>query len=254
MTKATLSQDWLENRAQSREYPSTTNEFDRDLEYHYIRKSILNGNSVCPFNDSMERVLEVAYSSGYWMMEMATDFPQTQFYGIDLESNAPDLVYPRNCFFGQGNYLKGLPYQDNFFDMIRLDMVHLRTHSTFDQILFLLTEVFRVTKKGGYIEFWDSDYSNPLLEKLMKIRVGNDLKIIDELLTERGFVNVTKKKVAIPLGKGSMVGEFSLAVIKSFIESIDARTREEDDLLYLIEECEKYDSHINVFAGFGQKL
>lgn len=138
--------------------------------------------------------------------------------------------------------------------MVRLDMMHLRSLSTLDQILFLLSEVFRVTKKGGYIEFWDSDYnSSPLLEKLMKIRVGNDLKI-DELLTERGFVNVTKKKVAIPLGKGSMVGEFTTAIMKSFIESMDARTREEDDLLYLIEECEKYDSQINVFSGFGQKL
>jgi hypothetical protein len=115
--------------------------------------------------------------------------------------------------------------------------------------------VFRVTKKGGYVEFLEPDYnSSPLLGKLMKCRAGNDVKI-DELLADRGFVNITKKMVAIPLGKGSMVGEFSLAAIKSFIETIDARTRDEDELLYLIEkECEKYDSHINVFAGFGQKL
>ncbi|CAB4486416.1 uncharacterized protein OCT59_022518 [Rhizophagus irregularis] len=250
MTRATLSQDWLGNRAQSGEYLPTANDVDRDLLYHYVRKSILNGNFSCPVDKSMERVLEIAYSSGYWMMEMATDFPNTQFFGIDLESSAPDLVYPRNCFFGQGDYLKGLPYQDNFFDMVRLDMMHLRSLSTLDPILFLLSEVFRVTKKGGYIEFWDSDYnSSPLLERLTGIRVGNDH--IEKLLTEQGFVNVTQKNVAIPLGKGSTVGEFTVDIIKSFIASIDAR---EDDLLYLIEECEKYDSRINVFSGFGQKL
>jgi len=242
MTKATLSAEWADNRAQSGEYFSSTNELDQELDYHYIRKITLNKNFSCPFDDSMEVVLEIAHSSGYWLMEMATDFPKTKFYGIDFESNAPDMVYPRNCFFGQGNYLEGLPYQDDFFDMIRLDMVHLRSLSSRDQILLLLSEVYRVTKKGGYIEFWDSDC--PLLEKLLKTRLG-DFKI-DDLLSQRGFVNLTKKKVAIPLGKGSMVGE----LIKSFIYS----TREKDDLIYLIEECEKYDSHINVFSGYGQKL
>ncbi|GBC06634.1 hypothetical protein RclHR1_00070001 [Rhizophagus clarus] len=201
----------------------------------------------------MKNVLEIAYSSGFWMMEMATDFPKIQFYGIDLESSAPDLVYPKNCFFGQGDYLKGLPYQSNFFDMVRLDMAHLRSLSTLDQILLLLSEVFRVTKKGGYVEFLELDYNSPLLRKLMKFPVGDSPKI-DELLAERGFVNITNKKVAIPLRKGSMVGEFSLAAIKSFVETIGS---EEDynDLLHIVEEeSEKYDSHINVFAGFCQKL
>jgi SAM-dependent methyltransferase len=250
MTKATLTADWLDNRAQNGEYLSTDNDVDRDYLYHYICKSILNGNFSCPLDNSMENVLQIAYSSGYWMMEMATDFPKTKFYGIDLESNAPDLVYPKNCIFGQGDYLKGLPYQDNFFDMVRLDMIHLRSLATPEQVSSLLSEVFRVVKKGGYVEFLQPEYSSPeysgpLLKKLIQICVGNDLKI-DELLIDSGFVNVTNTKVAIPLGNGSMVGEFSLAAIKSFID---------EDGLYLVEkESENDDSHINIFSGFGQKL
>jgi len=265
MTRATLSADLLDNRAQGSEYLSTDKEVDRDLLLHYMYKSTLNGNFSCPFDNTMEKCLEIGYSSGYWMMEMATDFPKCQFHGIDIEPRAPDLVYPKNCFFGQGNYLKGLPYEDGTFNVVHFKS--LSTIGTTDQILFLLSEAFRVTKKGGFVEFLEPDYNpghlSPLLGKLMKIYVSDRVidRKIDDMLTEVGFTNVSNNKVAIPLGRGNMVGEFSLAVLKLFIETVDTRTksklnlRDEDDLLYLIEkECEQYNSHINIFSGFGQKF
>src|SRR5437762_2471839 len=50
------------------------------------------------------------------------EFPNCQFHGIDVEPNVPDLVYPKNCFFEQGDYLKKLPYQSNTFDVVRLTL------------------------------------------------------------------------------------------------------------------------------------
>jgi len=260
MTRVTVSADWLDNHAQ---YPSSEDEVeDRELLLHYIYKSTLNGNFSCPFDNSMKKCLDIGYSSGYWMMEMATDFPECQFFGIDIEPSSPDLVHPKNCFFGKGDYLKGLPYQSNMFDVVYIRS--LSTLGTPDQILHLISEVSRVTKTGGYIEFLELDPNSgslrgPLLEKLMKIYVGNraiDRQIVD-ILTDFGLVNIKNNKIPIPLSKGSMVGE----LLKLFVETVDARTKSkmnlgaEDDLLYLVEkECEEHQSYINIISGFAQKL
>src|SRR6266496_1362049 len=85
------------------------------------------------------------------------DFSDCEFYGIDIEPNVPDQVYPRNCFFGQGDYLKGLPYENCTFDMVHLSMSTLGGNA--DQISFLLSEAYRVTKKGGLIEFLEPDHN-----------------------------------------------------------------------------------------------
>uniref|UniRef100_A0A1D1XJ36 Demethylmenaquinone methyltransferase n=1 Tax=Anthurium amnicola TaxID=1678845 RepID=A0A1D1XJ36_9ARAE len=264
-TKTNLSADWADNRIQENEHISDN--VDRDLLLHYIYKSILNGNHSCPFDNSMEKCLDIGYSSGYWMMEMATDFPNCQFYGIDIDPNVPELVYPKNCFFGQGDYLKALPYEDNSFDVVHLRSLSTLGNST--QISFLLSEVYRVTKKGGYVQYEffgpNSDpLLSPILGKLMKIYSNNTMFNckMDRMLVESGFVNVTDNKVvSLPLVRGSMVGEFSLAALKNFIETMDVRTKskldlrgDEDNLQYLLErECKQYNVYINVFSGYGQK-
>ena len=52
---------------------------------------------------------------GYW--KMATEFPQTDFYGIDFCALYPSAIKPSNTFFSKVNVLdrKGLPFPDGYF-------------------------------------------------------------------------------------------------------------------------------------------
>ncbi|RIA96199.1 hypothetical protein C1645_755389 [Glomus cerebriforme] len=249
--------------------PSDNNDIiDRDLLYHYIFKSVLRGNCVSPFNNSIEKVLEIGYSSGYWMMEMATDWPKCQFYGIDIEPSTPDQVYPSNCFFEKGDYLNGLPYPNDTFSMvtIRIAMFGLSN----EQLSFLLDEVRRISKKESFFEFLMPDLNigslGPLFKKLLKILGGNNNggNKIDQLLANRGFLNVANKKIVIPLVRGSTVGElgeFSLSALSLFIKTIDSGTKSllnlsnEEDLMELIQqECEQYNTHLNFVSGVYKKI
>jgi ubiquinone/menaquinone biosynthesis C-methylase UbiE len=72
------------------------------------------------------RVLDVACGNGTWILEMATEFPDSQFYGIDFDPNYPTTVKPSNTFFSQHDVLspKGLPFSDNYFDYVHMRHVY----------------------------------------------------------------------------------------------------------------------------------
>lgn len=72
------------------------------------------------------RVLDIACGNGTWILEMATEFPDSQFYGLDILANYPTTVKPANTFFCQYDILdpKGLPYPDDYFDYIHMRQVY----------------------------------------------------------------------------------------------------------------------------------
>lgn len=56
-------------------------------------------------------------------MEMASEFPNAQFYGIDIYTMYPSDIKPPNVHFIQGNVLEGLPYDDATFDFVHMSYV-----------------------------------------------------------------------------------------------------------------------------------
>jgi len=268
-----LSADWLSNHTQV----STDSDIDQELLLHYTFKSSLKGNYSCPLDGSMENALDVGFSSGVWMMEMSSEFPRCNFFGIDPKPRSPDLVYPDNCLFGEGDFLKQpLPYSDQKFDLVHLRLILFTLGA--DQMDVLLGEVGRVTKPKGYIEFLEpllssSNLGGPLLNKLLFIwseTIVNDAvddqfcDKLDKSLAERGFSKPVVVKVSIPLGKwGGMVGDFSLAALKLFISNSDhikskLNLHDENELSIFLgsveKECEQFKPHIDVYSGFAQKL
>lgn len=246
---------------------------DGDIEQllHYTFKSTFKKDYLCPFNDSMEKCLDIGFSSGIWMMEMSSEFPKCQFYGIDPKPRSPDLVYPNNCSFEQEDYLKGISYPSNHFDVVHLRMILFPLNA--EQSTHLLDEAIRVTKKGGFIEFLEPTFSpssglGPLSTKLFSLLTespnnGQFCSQIDGFLSERGFTNIDTKKVAIPLGKwGSMAGEFSMATLKLVVSTseyirTELELHKEDDLKNFLEkvekECEQYRPHVHILGGYAQK-
>jgi len=62
---------------------------------------------------------------------------------------------PSNCFFHKGDITQELPFADNTFDYCHVRLV--LWGYPLNAFPELLTELVRVTKKGGWIEFVDMD-------------------------------------------------------------------------------------------------
>lgn len=62
---------------------------------------------------------------------------------------------PSNCFFHKADTTRGLPFPDNTFDFCRVRLILWGYN--LNSFPDLLSELVRVTKKGGWIEFVDMD-------------------------------------------------------------------------------------------------
>ncbi|CAG8507846.1 8340_t:CDS:2 [Ambispora leptoticha] len=90
--------------------------------------------------------------SGRWILEMANEYPLSQFFGIDIVNTYP-TVCPKNVKFETRNILDGLTFADNSFDLVRiaLMMTSLNEHEYYE----VICDALRVLKPGKYIEIID---------------------------------------------------------------------------------------------------
>ncbi|CAO3598195.1 unnamed protein product [Absidia cylindrospora] len=107
-------------------------------------------------NTNVTRVLDVACGSGVWILEMAHEFPNTEFYGFDVSEMYPTTIRPSNTFFCLFDMSRGFPYPDEYFDFIRMHDVHTCFPSTDTE--FIMREIRRCLKKGGYTELREMDF------------------------------------------------------------------------------------------------
>ncbi|RUP49603.1 hypothetical protein BC936DRAFT_142072 [Jimgerdemannia flammicorona] len=89
-------------------------------------------------------------------MEMATQYPDSQFLGLDISDYFPHDIKPANSTFAVCNVVKGLSeYEDNTFDYIfQRFMVPCYTKEDWN---FVIKELHRILKPGGYLECWEMD-------------------------------------------------------------------------------------------------
>ncbi|KAG2230641.1 hypothetical protein INT48_005909 [Thamnidium elegans] len=150
------------------------------------KRNSVESSSIVVENISPPRVLDIACGNGTWLLEMATEFPNSQFYGIDYFPSYPTTVKPANTSFCQYDILNpgGFPYPDNYFDYVFMRQVS-NCFSETDWTL-IIKEIKRMLKPGGYVEFREAD---PVLYKTGK----NTSKILTKypsLMKERHGVNV----------------------------------------------------------------
>ncbi|KAI8975106.1 S-adenosyl-L-methionine-dependent methyltransferase [Mycotypha africana] len=145
--------------------PCDDEEADRMVMMHFLIKYAFGGNwnapiqSILQFKSSREnpsKVLDVGCGTGTWVLEMASEFPHAEIYGIDVRAMFPHTSNPSNTHFIQYDYLKRLPYPDNTFDYIRMRL--MLAFTTEKQFVRLLSEMHRVLKPLGYIEILDCEY------------------------------------------------------------------------------------------------
>src|SRR3954470_13633433 len=87
---------------------------DRIHSHHYLLKHIWEGNFSSPIQTSLESgmtdALEIKCGPGTWILDMATEFPECSFTGIDVLQIFPSEIKPKNTNFVLANQPEHLPF------------------------------------------------------------------------------------------------------------------------------------------------
>ncbi|CAI2161753.1 17061_t:CDS:2 [Funneliformis geosporum] len=140
-------------------YPVDADESDRGQTSHFMYKHVWDGNFSAPveqmLQDESTKVLDIGCGSGTWILDMAFEYKNAHFTGIDVAELYPVEIKPKNVSFVQANVLEGLPFEDNTFDFVYMRfMMFAFTLKNWD---IAIKELARVCKPGGFIELMEKD-------------------------------------------------------------------------------------------------
>ncbi|CAG8473736.1 2940_t:CDS:2 [Ambispora gerdemannii] len=203
---------------------------------HYAVKFLWRGNFLAPVRELMTRgimVLDIGCGDANWIFDMAKDYPNSQFIGVDTQSDLTWKTNLTNVYFNEFDILKhGLPYKDGCFDYV---------HGRFLGTLFtereyrkkVIEESIRVTKPGGTIELLESDFrwtnEGPALRKLLdgyrEMLESKDINPhlspnIGRYLRDTGnVIHIQTETRLLPLGRwGGRLGEIASEAVKDGLE------------------------------------
>ncbi|KAH9856397.1 S-adenosyl-L-methionine-dependent methyltransferase [Lenzites betulinus] len=129
--------------------PFDTEEQLRQKELHEII-GCLTSSRCAEWLDShsneQRRVLDVGTGTGIWVLQMAAQFPQAMFTGLDIAPISTRYP-PANVTFQLYDIMLGLPYASSSIDIVHARMITLgvRNYQTF------VDEAARVLKPGGLL-------------------------------------------------------------------------------------------------------
>ncbi|KAI7869356.1 S-adenosyl-L-methionine-dependent methyltransferase [Spinellus fusiger] len=159
---------YLHQKKESYVLPLDDEESDRliVMASHFLLKHAFESNFMAPVASVLQeghpegqisKVLDIGCGPGTWILEMATDYPNAEFYGVDFYPMFPTTIKPNNTHFQQHDIFESpLPFSDASFDYIYMrTMLICMTRKKLAQIL---TEIARILKPGGYLEMVDMEY------------------------------------------------------------------------------------------------
>ncbi|KAI8096470.1 S-adenosyl-L-methionine-dependent methyltransferase [Halteromyces radiatus] len=252
-------------------------EQDRLNSQHFSLKVIFNGNVLPIIATSLAqeaKILDIGCGSSTWCLEMALDYPRSQIRGLDMADMFPTTIRPQNVTFDLHNALEGLPYENNSFDLIHMRL--LITAWRVEEWSFILKEIYRVLKPGGYVQLVESDFTvtqkSPMVEMFNKTlyttiqQRGLDpfiVKHLDTLLPEHGFQIVEKELKLVNYGeKGNPISQEMLWNWKSAMKAMKPilahhllRQPEEYERFIdrYIQECEQFGLFLQIGAFAARK-
>ncbi|CAJ0633002.1 13473_t:CDS:10 [Entrophospora sp. SA101] len=122
---------------------------------HFLVKYIWDGNFSSPIEQKLSdgcKVAEINCGPAPWLLEMSSIYPSTEFHGIDLFGLFPTEIKPTNVKFVKVDQLiNRLPFEDNYFDFIRMSFVENILKQ--NEWSIILEESLRILKPGGYLEY-----------------------------------------------------------------------------------------------------
>ncbi|CAO3675379.1 unnamed protein product [Umbelopsis ramanniana] len=257
--------------------PNDDTEIDRLHLEHWLMKNILGRNFSSPIEPQLDKgikVLDAGCGGGTWVLEMANEYPNSEFTGVDVSVGWPTEIRPRNSDFVVGNIVNELPFADNTFDFVYMRLVGMGVSNR--EYPIVLEHLYRVLKPGGWIELVEIDgaqvyrgrrssqFWNAVLAYL-KQRGFEDgiVKNLYQKVIEAGFDNIDGMRVRIPLGSwggklGEVFEEDVLGAYKSLRPVIQPMLNfSDDDFQELLDnlpaENNEVKQEMNWFSNWAQK-
>ncbi|KAI9266132.1 S-adenosyl-L-methionine-dependent methyltransferase [Helicostylum pulchrum] len=125
---------------------------------HFAAKEVFKGNFLPQVEDyiSFEKgvdCLDIGCGPGTFLMDMAQDYPKSNFVGIDIAAMVNINFKLPNVSFALGNVLEGLHFPDNSFEYIQLRVFVNALRK--DEWPVALKEIHRLLKPGGCVGFFE---------------------------------------------------------------------------------------------------
>ncbi|KAI9322668.1 S-adenosyl-L-methionine-dependent methyltransferase [Dichotomocladium elegans] len=202
--------------------PNDAQDDDRLHIQHWALKLGFGSNFDAPVEQTLKdgtNVLDSACGPGTWMLDMATMFPNSKFYGTDVSSRFPDQIKPKNSEFCVHNIMDDPPFEKDYFGYIhqRLVIAGIKKND-WPKVI----ENLKLTlKPGGWIELTEISFVQmnnlgPITESGNNITfkvlaaggmdpdLGSNLM---QMLSDAGFINIQKRTFDAPLNHGGKIGE-----------------------------------------------
>jgi ubiquinone/menaquinone biosynthesis C-methylase UbiE len=131
-------------------------EMERLDQQHYMLQCVIGRRYHAPLKEEPRRVLDVGTGTGAWLLEMASEYPECDCFGLDISPMQPTKVHPPNCQFRVADLNDGIPLPGDSCDLVRhqllMPIISGEGWSTY------IAECFRVCAPGGWIEMIEDDY------------------------------------------------------------------------------------------------
>ncbi|CAG8479194.1 448_t:CDS:10 [Funneliformis mosseae] len=231
--KSTLSQ------RSTKSLQGSDTEFNFSVQEHNIRtryeiaiKDIFESNFSSPVEDILTlngKVLEIGCGTGTWLVNMAYEYPNSEFVGLEVKS---DIIIPRN-FPKNLTIIKdtlSLPYDDEEFDFLKMGELIFRVTEV--EYEYMIKEMIRVTKRGGWIEINEPHLIPPKhssLTKLLDKEVVELRGINTNLIEKMQLILHSTNKLqefqvdckTMPMGfKGSEIGERVAEIYMNYYKDV----------------------------------
>ncbi|KAF0519587.1 S-adenosyl-L-methionine-dependent methyltransferase [Gigaspora margarita] len=262
--------------------PNDGQECDRLHTQHFLHRYIWQSNFSSPVEQILKndgeraKVLDVGCGAATWLFEMATSYPNADFTGFDMSPHQPTQIKPFNAEFVVGNVLDGLTFEDDTFDFIYQRMLFAAYPKS--KWMFVINELVRVLKPGGYLELTEIDplvkhvgpASKLFYESACKAfeRLGTDPRSCYELqnyaMIQGKLENIRKEEKNICFGKnsgalGKVAIENNIEVLESLkplmSKSLNLSSEQYDELSQTItKELSDFNSYYPVIRVYARKI
>ncbi len=255
--------------------PNDAREINRLDFQHFLVRYAVQRNYVAPIQYP-KSILDVGSGTGRWAHEMATQFPRSKVFGLDIDSSSSraDNTIPTNYRFVAGNVLKELPFPDMTFDFVHQRFLHMALPvNSWNNVV---QELVRITRSEGWVELVESDLimhnAGPAIQKLTEWGFdvartrGIDPRVsinIGNFLNAAGLSNIQTYRIDLPIGSwGGRLGNLTASDMVSYNQAMKPKiterfkvSSEEYDRISLMmrKEWESNRCYFSLFFAYGQK-